>query len=111
MKVYGVGRLTRDIDVIYSAGGVCVAKFGLAENIYNGKTQKSTAQFYNIVVFNKLSERIGNLNLGKGDKIQIEGYLQIQDYVNKKGDKGKYTQIVLSGFELCTTKKQDTENK
>lgn len=30
MKVYGVGRLTRDIDVIYSAGGVCVAKFGLA---------------------------------------------------------------------------------
>ena len=100
MKVYGVGRLTRDIDVIYSAGGVCVAKFGLAENIYNGKTQKSTAQFYNIVVFNKLAERI-----------QIEGYLQIQDYVNKKGDKGKYTQIVLSGFELCTTKKQDTENK
>lgn len=92
MKVYGVGRLTRDIDVIYSAGGVCVAKFGLAENIYNGKTQKSTAQFYNIVVFNKLAERIGNLNLGKGDK-------------------GKYTQIVLSGFELCTTKKQDTENK
>lgn len=40
MKVYGVGRLTRDIDVIYSAGGVCVAKFGLAENIYNGKNPK-----------------------------------------------------------------------
>lgn len=92
MKVYGVGRLTRNVDVMYSASGVCVAKFGLAENIYNNKTKESTAQFYNIVVFNKLAERIGNLNLGKGDK-------------------RKYTQIILSGFELCTTKKQDTENK
>ena len=111
MKVYGVGRLTRDIDVVYSAGGVCVAKFGLAENIFNGKTKESTAQFYNIVAFNKLAERIGNLTLGKGDKIHIEGHLQIQDYIDKKGDKRKYTQIVLSSFELCTTRKQDTENK
>lgn len=111
MKVYGVGRLTRNVDVMYSASGVCVAKFGLAENIYNNKTKESTAQFYNIVVFNKLAERIGNLNLGKGDKLQIEGYLQIQDYLDKKGDKRKYTQIILSGFKLCTTKKQDTENK
>ena len=111
MKVYGVGRLTRNVDVMYSASGVCVAKFGLAENIYNNKTKESTAQFYNIVVFNKLAERIGNLNLGKGDKLQIEGYLQIQDYLDKKGDKRKYTQIILSGLELCTTKKQDTENK
>lgn len=58
-----------------------------------------------------MAERIGNLTLGKGDKIQIEGHLQIQDYVDKKGDKRKYTQIVLSSFELCTTRKQDTENK
>lgn len=65
MKVYGVGRLTRNVDVMYSASGVCVAKFGLAENIYNNKTKESTAQFYNIVVFNKLAERIGNLNLEK----------------------------------------------
>ncbi len=35
MKVYGVGRLTKDMDNInYSATGVCVVKFTLAENIY-----------------------------------------------------------------------------
>ena len=38
MKVYGVGRLTKDMDNInYSATGVCVVKFTLAENIYNHK--------------------------------------------------------------------------
>ncbi len=101
MKVYGVGRLVKELDIIYSENGICVAKFTLAENIYNYKTKDKEAQFYNLVAFGKLAERLGNLDLRKGEKLHIEGNLQIKDYINKDGEKRKYTQIVLNSFELC----------
>lgn len=105
MKVYGVGRLTKDIDNIdFSATGVCVVKFTLAENIYNYKTKETEAEFYDCVAFGKLAERLGNLNIEKGEKLQIEGRLSIKVYVNKHGNKSKYTQIILNSFELCGKK-------
>lgn len=57
MKVYGVGRLTKDMDINYSASGICVIKFSLAENIYNYKTKETEAEFYDCVAFGKLAER------------------------------------------------------
>lgn len=105
MKVYGVGRLTKDIDNInYSTSGLCVIKFTIAENIYNYKTKETEAEFYNCVAFGKLAERLGNLNIEKGDKLQIEGRLSIKGYINKQGNKNKYTQIILNSFELCGKK-------
>ena len=101
MKVFGVGRLVRDLEVMYSQNGLCVAKFSIAENIYNYQTKDREAQFYNIIAFGKLAERIGKLALEKGEKLHIEGRLQIKDYVNKQGEKRKYTQIILDNFELC----------
>lgn len=80
MKVYGVGRLTKDMDINYSASGICVIKFSLAENIYNYKTKETEVEFYNCVAFGKLAERLGNLNIEKGEKLQIEGRLSVKVY-------------------------------
>lgn len=54
MKVYGVGRVARELDVRYSANGICVVKFPIAENIYNHKTQETQAEFYDCVAFENL---------------------------------------------------------
>lgn len=101
MRVYGVGRLVREMEIIYTEKAICVVKFTLAENLYNYKTKDKEAQFYDVVAFGKLAERLGNLQINKGEKLQIEGTLQIKNYINKEGNKRKYTQIILSGFELC----------
>lgn len=110
-KVYGVGRVARELDVRYSANGICVIKFAIAENIYNRKTQETEAEFYDCVAFGKLAERLGNLGIEKGEKLQIEGRLSAKVYVNRHGDKSKYTQIILSGFELCGKPKGKKETK
>ena len=105
MKFYGDGRLTKDMDIInYSATGVCVVIFTLAENIYNHKTKETEAEFYDCVAFGKLAERLGNLNIEKGEKLQIEGRISVKVNVNKHGNKSKYTQIILNSFELCGKK-------
>ena len=104
MKIYGVGRTTDDIQFIYNEKGTCIAKFVIAENVYNYAKKKKKVNFP-VVAFGKIAEILGNLNISKGDKIQIEGILDISKY-EKDGIKKTYTQIILKSFELCTGKRK-----
>ena len=47
---------------------------------------------------------MGNLDIKKGDKIQIEGNISISEYIDNDGMKKYYTQIILNSFELCSKK-------
>lgn len=106
MKIYGVGRTTDDIQFIYNEKGTCIAKFVIAENVYNYAKKEKEGKFFPVVAFGKIAEILGNLNISKGDKIQIEGILDISKY-EKDGIKKTYTQIILKSFELCTGKKKE----
>lgn len=95
-------RLTKDPEIKYTATGVAVANFSVAENIYNKKEKTQEAQFHNVVAFGKTAELIGN-TLAKGNKIHISGTIKNKIYL-KDDERKKYTEIVLRAFEYCEKK-------
>lgn len=104
MRVYGVGRIAKDLDINFTDKGICILKFPFVENVFNKKTKEKKPQYYNVVVFGKLAETMGNLDIKKGDKIQIEGNISISEYIDNDDMKKYYTQIILNSFELCSKK-------
>lgn len=102
------GRLTKDPEIKYTATGVAVAKFRLAENIYNKKEGKQDAQFHNVVAFEKTAENIGN-TLSKGRKIHVSGSVKHSSYL-KDEERRTFTEIAVRTFEYCDSKPGTTPN-
>lgn len=102
-KFFGIGRLTRDVDVTYTQSGKAVSKFTIA--IDSGYGDKKQTDFINITCFDKLAEVAGN-NIGKGRKILVEGRLQIREYQDKEGQKRRSTEILAQNIEFLDSKKE-----
>ncbi len=92
------GRLTRDIELRYTAGGTPVASLPIAfERVYrdnSGEFQKSSS-YMDVVVWSKRAEECVEY-LTKGSAVMIEGYLQTRSYETKEGQKRKLTEIVAN---------------
>lgn len=97
-KVILVGRLTKDPEVRYTQTGKVVASFTLAVDKYVGEGKKE-ADFINIVAWNKVGELIGN-NVGKGQKILIDGRIQVRSYDDKQGQKRWVTEVVANAVTI-----------
>ncbi|EAX47542.1 single-strand binding protein [Thermosinus carboxydivorans Nor1] len=102
-KAILVGRLAQDPDVRYTQSGKAVASFNLAVNRYVGQGQQQ-ADFIPIVAWDKLAETVGNY-LAKGQRILVEGRLQVRSY-EKDGAKRWVTEVVALHVEFLEQKKQ-----
>lgn len=98
-------RLTKDPEISYAASGTCLAKFSVAENVYDKRTKETKPQFFNVIAFGKTAELIGN-TLSKGNKIHIGGNVEMRRYEKEDGSKGVWVQILLREFEYCEKKEQ-----
>ncbi len=88
-RVFLVGRLTRDPEVRYTAGGQSVADIGLATSrVYLSKTgeKKEEVCFVDIVVWGRQAETAAQY-LTKGSPILVEGRLQLDAWETKEGEK------------------------
>lgn len=92
-----LGNLTRDPEVRYTQSGKAVATFNVAaSNTYidsNNETKEQTA-FINCVTWGTLGESIGNLR--KGNRVFVEGRLQIRSYETQDGQKRYVTEVVAN---------------
>lgn len=98
-------RLTKDPEIIFSKNGRAVAKFSVAENVYDKREKTTKPQFFNVIAFGKTAELIGD-TLNKGNKIHIGGNVEIRPYEKEDGTKGIWVQILLREFEYCEKKEQ-----
>ena len=105
-KVILVGRLTKDPDVRYTQTGKCVASFSLA--VDRGYGENKDTDFIPIVVWDKIAEICGN-NLTKGQKVLIDGRLQVRSYDDKTGQKRWVTEVIGSTVEFLE-RRQGTPN-
>ena len=108
-KVILVGRLAQDPEVRYTESGKAVASFNLAVNRIVGKGQHPEADFIPIVAWEKLAEIIGN-SLLKGQRVLIEGRLQIRSYEANDGQKRRVSEVVAKNMEFLERKKQEEDN-
>lgn len=98
-------RLTKDPEITFCKNGRAVAKFSVAENVYDKREKATKAQFFNVIAFGKTAEIIGD-TLNKGNKIHIGGNVEVRQYEKDDGTKGIWVQILLREFEYCEKKEQ-----
>lgn len=104
----GIGRLTRDPEVRYSANNTAVASFTLAiDDVVNGEKRTN---FIPITVFGKQAENIEKY-LGKGNLCAVNGKLQTGSYTNSEGVKIKTTDIIANRVKFLEWKKKEDVTK
>lgn len=106
-KVTLIGNLTRDPELRYTPSGSAVCSFGIATNRYwttDTGEKKEDVQFHRIVAWTKLAEICSQL-LGKGDKVYVEGRLQIRQWTGADGAPRTTTEIVISDMILLRSQR------
>lgn len=109
-KVILMGRLAQDPEVRYTPNGKAVATFAIAVR----KTKPNAngeydANFIRIVVWDKTAEAIGN-NLKKGDRILLDGSLNVRGYTAQDGTKRNITEVVARSVTFLEQKESKTSS-
>ena len=109
-KVILMGRLTRDPDVRYSQGqngdNMAIARYTLAVDRRFAKKEdgSTTADFIRCVAFGKAGE-FASKYFHKGQRILVEGRLQIGEFTNKDGQRVPTADIVIENQEFADSPK------
>lgn len=105
-KVFLLGRLTKDPEVRYTNTGKVVTQFTIAVDrpFVNPEGQRE-ADFFPIVIWGKSAETAGN-SLLKGQRVLVEGRVQIRNYEAKDGTKRWITEVIADRFEFIERKDQ-----
>lgn len=105
-KIVLLGRLVKDIDIKYTQSGKVVASFTLAvDRPFAGQDGKREADFINCQMWGKSAELLGN-SVHKGQRVLVEGRLQIRQYEDKQGAKRWITEVVCDRFEYIEKREQ-----
>jgi single-strand DNA-binding protein len=98
-----LGRLTKDVDVRYTANSKVVATFTLAvDKFENGE---KSASFIPCVAFGKTAEAIGNF-VSKADRLLVEGSLNTRSYDDKTGQKHYVTEVLVNRMDFIERKEK-----
>lgn len=100
-----LGRLTKNPEARYTSTGKAVTLFTLAVNRpYANADGQREADFINCQAWGKTAEVVGN-HVSKGDRLLVEGRLQIRSYTDKEGVKRYATEVVVNRVEFIEQKK------
>lgn len=105
-KIILLGRLVKDPEVRVTPTDRTVCTFTLAvDRPFSGKDGKREADFINIQTWNKTAELIGNY-VSKGQRLLVDGRLQIRSYDGKDGQKHYATEVVADRVEFIERKEK-----
>lgn len=89
------GRLTREAKTVYSAAGLPIVNFSIANNRYAGKEKPEEVSFFDCVIFGKRGEAVAQY-LVKGKPVFISGELKIETWEDKENIKRYSTKIIVN---------------
>ena len=100
-------RLTRDAELRYTPSGKPVCQFTMAvQRNYKNKDGNYDADFINIVMWGKNGELLSK-SVMKGQRVLINGQLQIRSYTNKEGNKRWITEVIANKFDYIENKNKE----
>ncbi len=108
-KVILIGNLTRDPELKETQSGIYVCKFSIAVNrkFQNTDGERET-DFFNITAWRGTAETIAN-NCKKGNKLLVEGSIQLRKYEDKEGISRTLIDITASEVEFLTPKSRQDD--
>ena len=99
-RIILLGRLVRDPEVRYTQTGKVVCQFTIAvDRPFSNQDGQREADFIPIIIWGKQAETCGN-SLTKGQRVLVEGRLQIRSYDAKDGSKRYVTEVIADRFEF-----------
>lgn len=108
-RIILLGRLVRDPEVRYTNTGKVVCQFTIAvDRPFTGQEGQKEADFIPVVIWGKQAETLGN-NLTKGQRVLVEGRLQIRGYEAKDGTKRYVTEVISDRFEFIERREKVAE--
>ena len=95
-----IGRLTRDAELKYTAGGQAVCKFSIAVNRRKkiGDQWEDEANFFDIVVWGRQGESL-HPYLVKGKMVGVDGELR-QDRWQQEGQNRSKVEVIANYLQL-----------
>ena len=96
-----VGRLTQEPELRRTNEGTAVCSYSLA---VKRPMVKDTTDFIDIVSWRQAAEYLAQYG-HKGDVVAVTGTLQPRSWTDKDGNKRKAFEIVTTGVELLSSKK------
>ena len=103
-KIVLLGRLVKDVECRYTQQGKCVASFTLAVNRpFKGADGNYEADFIPVVLWDKTADVVFR-HVHKGQRLLVEGRLQIRTYDAQDGSKRWVTEVVGSSVEFIEKK-------
>lgn len=110
-KVILMGRITKDIDVKYTAGDnpTATARYTLAVKRRFGRESEQDTDFINCVAFGRQAEFAGKY-FKQGTKLVICGRIQTRSYTNRNGVKVYVTEVVIEEQDFAESKAASQQN-
>ena len=103
-KILLLGRLVADPELRYTANGKAVAQFTLAvDRPFTSQDGKKEADFIPVILWGKTAEAAANYSF-KGQRLLVEGRLQIRSYEAKDGTKRWVTEVIGNSIEFIEKK-------
>lgn len=100
------GRLTKEVELKYiPSTGKAVANFSVA---VNRRFKRDTADFFNIVVWDKQAESCANY-ISKGSEVVIAGEMQQRSFDGSDGKKVYLWELIAQDVQFIGGKKQNLE--
>ena len=107
-KVILMGRLTAEPDLRYSSkdSSMAIARYTLAVDRRFAKKEdgNTTVDFIRCVAFGKAGE-FASKYFHKGQRVMVEGRLQIGEFTNKDGQKVPTADVVIENQEFADSPK------
>lgn len=108
-KVVLMGRLTKDPETRYTqTSNTQVTSFTLAVNRRVSKEGQPSADFINIIAWNKTAEFVSKY-FKKGQQVGVIGRIQTRNYNDEQGQKHYVTEVVAEEVYFADTKKEEVE--
>jgi len=98
-----LGRLTADPELTETNGGTTICKFSIAVEKFKTSDKEQSADFFQIVTFNKIAENCSKF-LKKGSQIIVEGSIHSKSWENKDKKRQYSVEINSSKITFISTK-------
>lgn len=104
------GRLTKNVELRYTGGGIAVANFTLAveRNFTNASGERET-DFINCVIWRKSAETLSQFAV-KGSLISVIGSIETGSY-EKDGQTVYTTEVSCQNFQMLESKAVNDERR
>lgn len=102
-RVVLVGRLAKDPELRVTQSGAGVCSFCVACDRRYKTDGERQADFINCVAWRQCGEFVAKY-FKKGQRIAVEGRLQVRDWKDENGNKRYVTEVIADSAEFCQSK-------